>query len=159
MKCSMEHLMLFKGQMSPQRAMNITVVLAIITLGLIGISAHPSQATETTLEQMPAQLETQFARSVATTSSALFISKQPDDPGPAFLHKFDEFCSRRMPRSGTLPFFCPFSPSNRVNIWLDSAILPANSTGRRPTAKRPPANTQRVAPRWSQRSSLAVSCG
>jgi hypothetical protein len=56
--------MLLEGQMSPQRAMNITLVVAIITLGLIGMSEHPSQATETTLEQMPAQLETQFARSV-----------------------------------------------------------------------------------------------
>src|SRR5258708_3489410 len=38
-------------------------VLAIITIGLIGMSASPSQATETTIEQMPAKLETRFALS------------------------------------------------------------------------------------------------
>src|SRR5712692_1904345 len=43
--------------------MKIKLVLAIITISLIGvgISASPSQATETTIEQMPAKLETQFA--------------------------------------------------------------------------------------------------
>jgi len=44
-------------------AMKIKLVLAIITISLIGISAPPSQATETTIEQMPAKLETQFALS------------------------------------------------------------------------------------------------
>ncbi|MGH9841208.1 MAG: hypothetical protein ACREEM_20840, partial [Blastocatellia bacterium] len=43
--------------------MKIKLVLAIITISLIGISAPPSQATETTIEQMPAKLETQFALS------------------------------------------------------------------------------------------------
>ena len=43
--------------------MKIKLVLAIITTSLIGISAPPSQATETTIEQMPAKLETQFALS------------------------------------------------------------------------------------------------
>src|SRR6266852_3833655 len=45
--------------------MKIKLVLAIITISLIGvgISASPSQATETTIEQMPAKLETQFALS------------------------------------------------------------------------------------------------
>ncbi len=38
-------------------------VLAVITISLIGISAPPSQAAETTIEQMPAKLETQFALS------------------------------------------------------------------------------------------------
>jgi hypothetical protein len=38
-------------------------VLAIITIGLIGISAPPSQAAEAIIEQMPAKLETQFALS------------------------------------------------------------------------------------------------
>jgi hypothetical protein len=42
--------------------MEIKLVLAIITISLIGISA-PSQATETTIEQIPAKLETQFALS------------------------------------------------------------------------------------------------
>src|SRR5712692_3450851 len=42
--------------------MKTLLVLAIITSSLIGISAAPpSQATETTIEQMPAKLETQFA--------------------------------------------------------------------------------------------------
>jgi hypothetical protein len=45
------------------RAMKIKLVLAIITIRLIGISAPPSQATETTIEQMPAKLETQFVLS------------------------------------------------------------------------------------------------
>ena len=45
------------------RAMKIKLALAIITLSLTGISAPPSQATETTIEQMPATLETQFALS------------------------------------------------------------------------------------------------
>jgi hypothetical protein len=39
------------------------LVLAIITISLTRISARTSQATETTLEQMPATLETQFALS------------------------------------------------------------------------------------------------
>ena len=43
--------------------MKIKLVLAIITIRLIGISAPPSQATETTIEQMPAKLETQFVLS------------------------------------------------------------------------------------------------
>jgi hypothetical protein len=43
--------------------MKIKLALAIITLSLTGISAPPSQATETTIEQMPAKLETQFALS------------------------------------------------------------------------------------------------
>lgn len=47
------------------RTMKIKVVLAIITISLIGvgISASPGQATETTIEQMPADLETQFTLS------------------------------------------------------------------------------------------------
>jgi len=45
------------------RAMKIKLVLAIITISLIGISAPPSQATETTIEQLPAKLEAQFALS------------------------------------------------------------------------------------------------
>ncbi len=43
--------------------MKIRLVLALSTISLIGISAPPSQATETTIEQMPAKLETQFALS------------------------------------------------------------------------------------------------
>jgi hypothetical protein len=45
--------------------MKIKLVPAIITISLIGvgISASPSQATEPTIEQMPAKLETQFALS------------------------------------------------------------------------------------------------
>jgi hypothetical protein len=45
--------------------MKVKLVLAIITISLIGvgISASPSLATETTIEQMPAKLETQFALS------------------------------------------------------------------------------------------------
>ena len=44
--------------------MKIKLVLATVTISVIGISAaSPSQATETTIEQMPAKLETQFALS------------------------------------------------------------------------------------------------
>jgi len=44
--------------------MKIKLVLAIITISLLlGISARPSQAADTTIEQMPAKLETQFALS------------------------------------------------------------------------------------------------
>jgi hypothetical protein len=45
--------------------MKIKFALAIITIGLIGagISASPSQATETAIDQMPAKLEMQFALS------------------------------------------------------------------------------------------------
>src|SRR5712664_3250939 len=45
--------------------MKIKFALAIITIGLIGagIPASPSLATETTIEQMPAKLESQFALS------------------------------------------------------------------------------------------------
>jgi hypothetical protein len=46
-----------------ERAVKIKLVLGIITISLIGISAPPSEATETTIEQMPAKLETQFALS------------------------------------------------------------------------------------------------
>ena len=45
--------------------MKINWVLATITISLIavGISASTSQATETTIERMPAKLETRFALS------------------------------------------------------------------------------------------------
>jgi hypothetical protein len=43
--------------------MKIKWVLPTIAISLIGLSALPSQATETTIEQMPAKLETQFALS------------------------------------------------------------------------------------------------
>jgi hypothetical protein len=47
------------------RAMKIKLVLTAITISLLGISTSPSQglATETTIEHMPATLETQFALS------------------------------------------------------------------------------------------------
>jgi hypothetical protein len=43
--------------------MKIKLGLATITISLVGILAPPSQATETTIEQMPAKLESQFALS------------------------------------------------------------------------------------------------
>src|SRR6267142_3295720 len=45
------------------RAMKIKSVLAIVTISLVCISASPGRATEMTIEQMPAKLETQFALS------------------------------------------------------------------------------------------------
>jgi hypothetical protein len=55
-------------------AVRIKLALTMITISLIGISAPPSQAAETTIEQMPANLETRFA----LISSLLypFIDKQ-----------------------------------------------------------------------------------
>jgi hypothetical protein len=47
-----------------RRAMQIRWVLAIVATSLVGMAAAPSgRATETTIEQMPAKLETQFALS------------------------------------------------------------------------------------------------
>jgi hypothetical protein len=43
------------------RNAKITVALPIIAIVLIGVSAPLSRATETTIEHMPAKLETQFA--------------------------------------------------------------------------------------------------
>ncbi len=43
--------------------MNIRSALGIITIGLVGTLAPPSQAAEPTIEQMPPRLETQFALS------------------------------------------------------------------------------------------------
>ena len=44
--------------------MKIKLIPAIIAIGIAGIAAaQPSQATETTIEQMPADLETRFALS------------------------------------------------------------------------------------------------
>jgi hypothetical protein len=43
--------------------MKITLALPIIAISLTAISALPGRATETTLDQMPAKLETQFALS------------------------------------------------------------------------------------------------
>jgi hypothetical protein len=46
-----------------QTAVKITLALPIIAISLIDVSARPSQATEITIEQMPARLETRFALS------------------------------------------------------------------------------------------------
>ena len=43
--------------------MKTKLALAIITFSLVGVSAPASQAADTTIEQMPAKLETQFALS------------------------------------------------------------------------------------------------
>ncbi len=44
-------------------SVRIAFAVPIILVSLIGVSARPCQATETTIEQMPAKLETQFALS------------------------------------------------------------------------------------------------
>jgi len=46
-----------------ERVLKATLAFPIIALGLTGLSAPQSQATETTIEQMPAKLETRFALS------------------------------------------------------------------------------------------------
>ena len=45
------------------RTAKITLALPIVAISLIGISALPGQAAETTIEPMPAKLETRFALS------------------------------------------------------------------------------------------------
>src|SRR4030095_6421789 len=49
--------------MSAKRAGKMQWVLAMITIGLAGLSASRGQATETTIDRMPAELETRFALS------------------------------------------------------------------------------------------------
>ena len=44
-------------------SMKLKLPLAMVTLGLIGMSAPPGQAAETSIEPMPAKLETRFALS------------------------------------------------------------------------------------------------
>src|SRR6202022_4647669 len=47
-----------------ERAMNIGWVPALVAISLVGMAAAPpGQASETAIEQMPAELETQFALS------------------------------------------------------------------------------------------------
>jgi hypothetical protein len=46
-------------------SIRITLAAPIIAIAVLGLLAGPSQATETTIEQMPAKLETQFALSAA----------------------------------------------------------------------------------------------
>jgi hypothetical protein len=45
------------------RTAKITLALPIVAISLIGISAQPGQATETTIDRMPAKLETRYALS------------------------------------------------------------------------------------------------
>jgi hypothetical protein len=45
--------------------MKIKLALAVITSNLVGLSALPGEATETTIEQMPTELETRFALSAS----------------------------------------------------------------------------------------------
>lgn len=51
------------GKNMVARAVKVTLALSIIAIGLIGMSARPGQATETTIDPMPAELETRFALS------------------------------------------------------------------------------------------------
>src|SRR5882672_7101924 len=49
-----------------ERAMKIRWVPALVAISLLGMAAaSPGQAAQTTIEQMPAKLETQFALSAA----------------------------------------------------------------------------------------------
>lgn len=45
------------------KMLKITLALPIVAISLIGVSARPAQAAETTIEPMPAKLETQYALS------------------------------------------------------------------------------------------------
>ena len=52
----------FKALGSAGRAVKVALA-AIVALSLVGLSAHSGRAAETTIEQMPAELETRFALS------------------------------------------------------------------------------------------------
>jgi hypothetical protein len=78
------------------QAVNIKSVLALITISLIGVSAAPCQATKTTIEQMPAKLETQFALSALP----------PALRDQAAVHLLDPKKGYRLSRQGTSGVTC-----------------------------------------------------
>src|SRR5262245_14776349 len=70
--------------------------LAIITISLTRISARTSQATETTIEQMPATIETQFALSALPQAMR----------GQATVHRLDPKTGYQLSRQGTSGMTC-----------------------------------------------------
>jgi hypothetical protein len=90
-----------------ERAVNIKLGLAIITIGLAGILAPPSRATETTIEQMPAKLETRFALSALP----------PALRDPATVYLLDPKQGYQLSRQGTSGVTCLVERT--VWEWVD----------------------------------------
>jgi hypothetical protein len=76
--------------------MKIKLILTMITISVIGISARPSRATETTIEQMPAKLESQFALSA--------LPRAMRDPATVYL--LDPRKGYQLSRQGTSGVTC-----------------------------------------------------
>ena len=74
----------------------ITLAAAVAVACLIGLSARPSHATETTIEQMPEKLETQFALSALP----------PAMRGQATVYLLDPKKGYRLSRQGTSGVTC-----------------------------------------------------
>ena len=89
--------------------MTIKLVLAIITINFVGVGilASPSQAAETTIEQMPAKLETQFALSAVP----------PALRDQATIYLLDPSKGYRLSRQGTSGVTCLVERT--VWEWVD----------------------------------------
>jgi hypothetical protein len=89
--------------------MTIKLVLAIITISFVGVGilASPSQAAETTIEQMPAKLETQFALSAVP----------PALRDQATIYLLDPSKGYRLSRQGTSGVTCLVERT--VWEWVD----------------------------------------
>jgi len=84
-----------------------TFALAVITGSLVGLPAVPSEATETTLEQMPAKLETRFALSALP----------PAMRGKATVYLLDPRNGYQLSRQGTSGVTCLVERT--VWEWVD----------------------------------------
>jgi hypothetical protein len=78
------------------RTAKITLALPIVAISLIGFSARPGEAAETTIEQMPAKLETQFALSALP----------PALRGQASVYLLDPKTGYQLSRQGTSGITC-----------------------------------------------------
>jgi hypothetical protein len=87
--------------------MRIKSVRGIITIGLVAISASPGRAAETTIEQMPARLETQFALSALP----------PALRGQATVYLLDPAKGYQLSRQGTSGLTCLVERT--VWEWVD----------------------------------------
>jgi hypothetical protein len=131
-----------------RRAAKITVALPIIAVGLIGVSAPLSRATETTIEQMPAKLETQFALSAlppAMRDQALLNARNAPQPASAGYWTYVRL-DRAWPL-GRASIVCGYCPDLGDLAILYSFSLPllASSVVRVPAIMvRDPAITVRV---------------
>ena len=87
--------------------MKIKLGLAVIAISLAGILASPSRATETTIEQMPAKLEAQFALSALP----------PALRDPATVYLLDPKQGYQLSRQGTSGVTCLVART--VWEWVD----------------------------------------